>query len=578
MGKRETNETYQDTRNRNQEIGTEQEGYRAGSRDREQIHFDNSQTGRADLHGRFTGLADGGTYDPVNFERLGANAGFVNRPAGGWGGGGGGGGYSAGSVNYKGSQYQDATREGSPQYKGSQYQAVEGPEGITYQPIAAPERVNYNANETGKGAYETLASTGGYDEDRRASIGSQVEGLQEFGRTGGLNDESIGRFRGSGVFDEFARTGGYSDTDQANIRARALSPIGSYATGTQDELNRRRSVQGGFAPGFDAASQSLQRDSSRNIADTSLNAELGIKERVNQGRMGGAQALSQAEGALQGLRTGNMFAGMTGAGNMEMNMQNAINSGQLSGAGGLHNMSLADLQAQSTNAANAQQANMFNADNQMRAGMFNNQQAQALGLANAGNQLQNNQFNAGNTLQNNQFNSQQGQQLNMFNTGNQLQNEQFNVGNQFAADRFNVGARNSAAAQGASSRAAAGRQRAGWARGDAYHNAGMGRENSIYNSQGQYNTDTANRNFDWGTRQVGLSGLQGIQDNDIGQSQAERDREQNSYGLQYGAQGQGLNTQAGLATQPGWGTHALQGIGGLAGMGAAYMTRPSGSG
>ena len=212
--------------------------------------------------------------------------------------------------------------------------------------INDPDRVNYNTNKYGKGAYEELAQTGGYGDVRRASIEGQVKGLQEFGRTGGLDDESIGRFRGSGVFDEFARTGGYSDTDQANIRARALSPIGSYATGTQDELDRRRSVQGGYAPGFDASSRALQRDASRNVADTSLNAELGIKERVNQGRMGGARALSQAEGALQGLRTGNMFAGMTGAGGMEMNMQNAINSGMLGGAGGLHNMSVADLEAQ----------------------------------------------------------------------------------------------------------------------------------------------------------------------------------------------------------------------------------------
>ena len=559
MGRKETKESYRDSKYWRNQYAKEQGGFRQDSSRIAEHHNKNADAGRTDLHGRYSSLADGGTYDPVNFERLDPNSGFIS--------GSGGGGYNAESVNYKGSQYQGATRQGSPQYKGSQYQAVEGPEGITYQPISAPERVNYNANKIGKGAYENLASTGGYDEDRRASIESQVRGLQEFGRTGGLNDESIGRFRGSGVFDEFARTGGFSDFDQANIRARALSPISSYATGTQDELDRRSSVQGGFAPGFDAASNSLRRGAARGITDASLNAELGIKDRVNAGRMGGAQALSQAEGALQGLRTGNMFSGMAAGGGMEMNLQNAINSGRLSGAGGLHQMSAADLQAQSTNTANAQQANMFNANNEMRAGMFNNQQAQELGLANAGNQLQNNQFNAGNQLQNNQFNSQQGQALNMFNAGSNLQNNQFNAGNQFTADRFNVGARNSASAQGASSRAAANR-----------HNAGMGRQNAIFNSGGQYTADTGNRDFDWNTRQTGLGGLQGIQNADIGQAQAERDRMMQSYGLQYGAQNQVGAQQSQLAMQPGaWG-NVFNAIGGIAGAAAPFFGAPSGGG
>ena len=279
-----------------------------------------------------------------------------------------------GLLNISGSQYKGSQGSGPVNYTGSAYNAAAGPQALSYTDISDPERINYNASSTGKGAYETLARTGGYDAARRASIGENVEGLKGFSRAGGLDDKAINRFRGSGVFDEFSKTGGYSDSDKANIRSRALSPIGSYATGTQDELNRRRAVQGGFAPGFDSASQSLRRDAARGIADTSLNAELGIKDRVNAGRMGGARALSQAEGSLQGLRTGNMFAGMSGAGGMEMNMQNAINSGMMGGAGGLHNMSLADMEAQRTNSANLMQSNMFNASNQMQTGMFNNQQ------------------------------------------------------------------------------------------------------------------------------------------------------------------------------------------------------------
>jgi hypothetical protein len=144
-------------------------------------------------------------------------------------------------------------------------------------------------------------------------VTGQGDALAAFGQTGGLDAESANRFRGLGVYDEYAKTGGYSDADKANIRARALSPISSYATGTRDELARRAAISGGYTPGFDAASRALRRDTARNIADTSLNAETGIMDRVIANRMAAAQGASQAEGAYQGLRTGNMLRGMEGA-------------------------------------------------------------------------------------------------------------------------------------------------------------------------------------------------------------------------------------------------------------------------
>lgn len=139
------------------------------------------------------------------------------------------------------------------------------------------------------------------------------EGFNEMGRTGGLNDEAIQRMRGMGGFDEYAKTGGYSDADRANIRSRALSPIGSFASSARDELARRRSVQGGYSPGFDASSRAIRRDASRGIADASLNAELGIMDRVNEGRRWGIGGLTDAEGRLQTLKTGNQLAGWQGS-------------------------------------------------------------------------------------------------------------------------------------------------------------------------------------------------------------------------------------------------------------------------
>jgi hypothetical protein len=141
-------------------------------------------------------------------------------------------------------------------------------------------------------------------------------GYKGFRDTGGLSTENVNRMRGLGGFDEFARTGGYTPESIANIKAQALSPISSYATGTRDELNRRAALTGGYAPGFDAANRQLQRDTARNIADTSLAANVGIQDRINQGRQWGIGGIAQTESGLAGMQTGNRLAALGGEGNI----------------------------------------------------------------------------------------------------------------------------------------------------------------------------------------------------------------------------------------------------------------------
>jgi hypothetical protein len=212
--------------------------------------------------------------------------------------------------------------------------------------------------------YGEFSSTGGYTPERTASIEGQVNQLKDFGKTGGLDENSMTRLRGNGVFDEQAKTGGYSDTDIKNIRARGLSPISAYATNTKNELDRRLAVQGGYGPGFDEAAKSLRRETARGITDTALNTELDIKDRVNAGKMAGATALSGAEGNLQSLRTGNMFKGIAGAGDMETQLQNSINQYRLQGLNGEQAVARAVADVESANSTGAMNANMFNIQNQ----------------------------------------------------------------------------------------------------------------------------------------------------------------------------------------------------------------------
>lgn len=252
---------------------------------------------------------------------------------------------------------------------------------------------------------------------QQAAIGGDVSKLREFGNTGGLDAEATNRMRGLGVYDEFAKTGGYSDTDVANIKAQALSPISSIYGGLRNEMSRRRAVTGGYSPGFDASTRALSRDASRQITDTSLNANVGIRDRINAGRLQGTAGLVGAEQNLQGLKTGNQLAGLNSASQIEMGLQDRINQYKLAGLSGQQAtaQALADveranianenainianaqggfeasranamggLQADSLNATAANQAAAFNASNEMNAGQFNINNAQAMQMAGIG--------------------------------------------------------------------------------------------------------------------------------------------------------------------------------------------------
>lgn len=228
------------------------------------------------------------------------------------------------------------------------YGGMAGAPGIGSAPISTTPMSNvYNQ-------FGEIAASGGYSPETRGSILQNVGGLKEIGRTGGYNSENIARargmggfeqllnegglspeqqfrMRGAGGYDEFAATGGYSEGDKSNIRARAISPIASMASGTSDELARRRSVQNSYAPGFDAANRALQRDTSRSIGDISLNADIELQDRVNQGRMAGISGVAGTEANLQGLRTGNIARGASGVSGAELSMVANRTGNQLRG-------------------------------------------------------------------------------------------------------------------------------------------------------------------------------------------------------------------------------------------------------
>lgn len=182
--------------------------------------------------------------------------------------------------------------------------------------------------------YMGLASDGGYSDSSKSNIMGDVGGLREMGRTGGISDSDAARMRGGGVYDEMAKTGGYSDSQKADMMKQSVNSIQSGQKNTQAQLNNRKVVQGGFSPGFDAASNNLRRTSAQDASNAALNARVGIQEQVNQNRITGAGGMTNSENALDTLRTGNQYKGLIGASSTEMGMNNSIAGNKLSALGG----------------------------------------------------------------------------------------------------------------------------------------------------------------------------------------------------------------------------------------------------
>lgn len=95
-------------------------------------------------------------------------------------------------------------------------------------------------------------------------------------------------------FRNFANTGGFSPEDIAQLRARSISPIRSVYSSAQRDLNRQRSLQGGYMPNYAPALARMAREQSMSQAEATTNANAGIAEMVAQNRLSGLQGMLSA--------------------------------------------------------------------------------------------------------------------------------------------------------------------------------------------------------------------------------------------------------------------------------------------
>jgi len=279
-----------------------------------------------DLYGAMTsGYKDLATNKGISPELLAAI-----RGKGGSGGGGGGGGYTAANLGGNG-------------VKGSYANFMKG------------GGVNLAYNNIAMQNLAGLAGSGGWSPADKAAQEKLIAGLTAMGENGGLDAEAMARMRGSGVFDEYAKTGGYTPGQIQDTRARVTSQIPAAYASAKSEADRMGRVTGQYNP---AVAAQMARTAGYDTSKAALDAELGISDQVRQGRQWGAGQVASSEGALQQLRTGNMLAGMEGAGGMRGDMLNSIAGNRIGASTGL---SQADIGGQGL----IQQGKMFGTSGMM---------------------------------------------------------------------------------------------------------------------------------------------------------------------------------------------------------------------
>lgn len=164
---------------------------------------------------------------------------------------------------------------------------------------------NYHKIELPDGTrVDVIGGVGSGDNSRQWHVSrpGSMMGPTGVGPMGGVAGGAIGDYGNiQGQLQNFATTGGYTPQDIANIRARAVSPIRSVYSSARRDLDRQRSLQGGYQPGRATALGRFAREQGQATADATTNVEAALAQMINQGRRFGLSGMAGMYGTTPGL-------------------------------------------------------------------------------------------------------------------------------------------------------------------------------------------------------------------------------------------------------------------------------------
>jgi len=145
----------------------------------------------------------------------------------------------------------------------------------------------------------------------RRSFGMALPGYQEMARTGGFDRNHLNTSLGS--YAAFTGTNaGFHPGELTGYRQSATAAVPSFYKGMMDDMSRRRVLQGGYSPGFDAQTAEATREMSRQGYRAGIDADAAILGMKNQNRQFGTQGFAQVANQIAGLEQQGKIAGLGG--------------------------------------------------------------------------------------------------------------------------------------------------------------------------------------------------------------------------------------------------------------------------
>lgn len=182
-------------------------------------------------------------------------------------------------------------------------------------------------------------------------------------------------------YQGFADTGGFSEQDKSDLRARAIAPTRAVYANAQSNIDRAKSLQGGYSPNYTAATAKMSRDLASGISDTNTNANAALAQMIQSGKLAGMGGVTQAtlggQGAqnnINSLNAQQQLQGLSGMTDIEkMRMSGALSGMQ--GANSLYGTTpgMTSMYGNQLNNANSDQLQLQGQQNQLGLGLISDQ-------------------------------------------------------------------------------------------------------------------------------------------------------------------------------------------------------------
>lgn len=198
------------------------------------------------------------------------------------------------------------------------------------------------ANQTSSSEQQKASELQGQLQARSDLIGTGLPGVMDSTRTAAQNLSDTGGIdeskTGYGTYTNMAMTGGFTpDQEQEFLRKSTAGTAATYGN-ISDQMNRSKSLQGGYSPGFDASAAKAARAGSQAIGEAGLSGNVALHQQETANKLAGAAGQTQVQQSEQAGKIAGQDAlqkysqfGISSLNQDDMTqLQNRLQSGQLS--------------------------------------------------------------------------------------------------------------------------------------------------------------------------------------------------------------------------------------------------------